>query len=286
MPDKAQPGRAIGSCRGSMVFREHPADDVFVDVDAKGVRNLLCDAGTANAGVAAFDLEDRVDQRLRRSLRAGALMTSRREEPPIFAFLERLVEPEEGSGLQDDGELRTPSRRRSCARTAAARPTERLLMEWSGRAPAPPASEAGKGRQRQGARHASETQSRDRRGPQPNLLVRRKYFWAPRKILYSSDATKVPPNASALFPSGFTDVHPTVTAIGNETKVFEVHLIFRVATTSVGPRPFMAGWSTSPTRAQRSVSTVSTQATGKSLRIRAGILERVGDFGIDDSRSN
>ena len=62
MPDKAQPGRAIGSCLGSIVFREHPADDVFVDIDAKGVRNLLCDAGTANAGIAAFDLDDRVDE--------------------------------------------------------------------------------------------------------------------------------------------------------------------------------------------------------------------------------
>ena len=93
MPDKAQPGRAIGSCLGSIMFREHPADDVFVDIDAKGVRNLLCDAGTANAGVAAFDLDDRVDEFLRRPLRAGAPMTSRREEPPILAFLERLVEP-------------------------------------------------------------------------------------------------------------------------------------------------------------------------------------------------
>jgi CRP-like cAMP-binding protein len=37
------------------------------------------------------------------------------------------------------------------------------LMEWSGRAPAPPAIEAGKGRQRQGARHVSNTQNRDRR---------------------------------------------------------------------------------------------------------------------------
>ena len=37
------------------------------------------------------------------------------------------------------------------------------LMGWSGRAPAPPASEAGKGRQRQGARHVSDTQYRDRR---------------------------------------------------------------------------------------------------------------------------
>src|SRR6266850_6238596 len=36
-------------------------------------------------------------------------------------------------------------------------------MGWSGRAPAPPASEAGKGRQRQGARHVSDTQYRDGR---------------------------------------------------------------------------------------------------------------------------
>src|SRR5271170_5183918 len=38
-----------------------------------------------------------------------------------------------------------------------------LLMGWSGRAPAPAASEAVQGRQRQGARHVSNTQSRDRR---------------------------------------------------------------------------------------------------------------------------
>src|SRR5213080_2501136 len=46
MPDKAQPGRAIDSCLGSIVLREHPADDVFIDLDAKGVCNLLSDAGT------------------------------------------------------------------------------------------------------------------------------------------------------------------------------------------------------------------------------------------------
>src|SRR5277367_1745795 len=37
------------------------------------------------------------------------------------------------------------------------------LMEWSGRAPAPPAIEAGKGRQRQGASHVSAYQRHDRR---------------------------------------------------------------------------------------------------------------------------
>src|ERR1700691_6671262 len=37
------------------------------------------------------------------------------------------------------------------------------IMEWSGRAPAPPAIEAGNRRQRQGARHVSDTERRDRR---------------------------------------------------------------------------------------------------------------------------
>jgi hypothetical protein len=40
---------------------------------------------------------------------------------------------------------------------------ESPLMGWSGRAPALPAREAGKGRSRQGARHVSETQRSDRR---------------------------------------------------------------------------------------------------------------------------
>jgi ABC-type multidrug transport system fused ATPase/permease subunit len=38
-----------------------------------------------------------------------------------------------------------------------------LLMGWSGRAPAPPASEAGKGRQRRGARYVRQTQFCNRR---------------------------------------------------------------------------------------------------------------------------
>src|SRR3981189_69920 len=44
---------------GSIVFREHAADDVFVDIDAKGTRNLLCNAGTANTGIAALELDNR-----------------------------------------------------------------------------------------------------------------------------------------------------------------------------------------------------------------------------------
>jgi hypothetical protein len=107
-PIKLSQDGAIGSCVGSIVLRKHPADDVFVDIDAKGTHNLLCDAGTANTGIVALELDDRVDEFLRRPFGARASMTFRREKPPIFALPERCVEPQQGSGLQDDGEFRDP----------------------------------------------------------------------------------------------------------------------------------------------------------------------------------
>src|SRR6202047_2588719 len=56
------------------------------------------------------------------------------------------------------------ARRRNSGDTAVFKtPATSPLMGWSGRAPAPPAIEAGKGRPRQGARHVSETQLSDRR---------------------------------------------------------------------------------------------------------------------------
>ena len=87
MPDKAQPGWAIISRSGSIVFRQHAADQVFVDVDVKGTRDLLGDAGTANTGIAAFEFDDRVDELLRWPLWAGAPMATRREKPSIFRLL-------------------------------------------------------------------------------------------------------------------------------------------------------------------------------------------------------
>ena len=109
IPDKAKPRRAIVPCFGSIVLRQHAADDVFIDIDAKGTRNLLCDAGTANAGIAALEFDDRVNEFLRWPLGAGASMTSRREKPSIFASLERLVESQQGFGLQDNRELGKPA---------------------------------------------------------------------------------------------------------------------------------------------------------------------------------
>jgi len=45
-----------------VMLREHAANDIFVDVDAEGMRNLLGDAYTAELGVAALQLDDRRDE--------------------------------------------------------------------------------------------------------------------------------------------------------------------------------------------------------------------------------
>ena len=42
--------------------REHAAYDIFVDLDANGVRDLLGDAQAAESGVAAFHLHDCRDE--------------------------------------------------------------------------------------------------------------------------------------------------------------------------------------------------------------------------------
>src|SRR5262249_43650967 len=114
------------------------ADDVVVDIDAKGTRNLLCDAGTANTGIAALELDDRVNEFLRWPFGTGALMTSRREKAPIFAFLERLMKSQQGPGLQMTASLGSrlagtnsdpkPKTKRSNEFRFGARRRPRLLM--------------------------------------------------------------------------------------------------------------------------------------------------------------
>ena len=88
------------------MLREHAADDVFVDIDAKDTRNLLGNAGTASPGIAAFEFDDRVNEFLRWALWTGPSMTSGGEKPTIFAFLERLV-------AKRSNEFRLGARRRA-----------------------------------------------------------------------------------------------------------------------------------------------------------------------------
>ena len=63
VPDEGQPRGAIGSgAAWPIVLREHAAHDIFVDVDAEVMRDLLGDAYTAEPGVAALQLDDRRDE--------------------------------------------------------------------------------------------------------------------------------------------------------------------------------------------------------------------------------
>ena len=69
------------------MFRQNAANHVFVDVDAKGTRDLLGDAGIADTGITAFEFDDRVDELLRWPFGAGAPMATRREKASIIRLL-------------------------------------------------------------------------------------------------------------------------------------------------------------------------------------------------------
>src|ERR1019366_7351406 len=77
VPDGYQPGRAIGpGVVGSGVPGEHAAHDIFVDLYAEGVRDLLSDFRTAEARIAPFDLNNCGDEFSRWSFGAWLAATS------------------------------------------------------------------------------------------------------------------------------------------------------------------------------------------------------------------
>jgi hypothetical protein len=58
------------------VLREHAANDIFVDLDTEGARDLLGDMYTAEAGIAPFDLNNGGDEFSRWSFGAWLTATS------------------------------------------------------------------------------------------------------------------------------------------------------------------------------------------------------------------
>jgi hypothetical protein len=61
MPDKGQPGWARRTGFGPIVFCGHAADDILVDLQSKGERELLSDPTAAEARVYSLDLDDGSD---------------------------------------------------------------------------------------------------------------------------------------------------------------------------------------------------------------------------------
>ena len=62
LSDEAQPRRAFGAWRRPVVFREHAAHDILVEIHAERMRDRLRDAHTAELGIAALHFDDRRDE--------------------------------------------------------------------------------------------------------------------------------------------------------------------------------------------------------------------------------
>ena len=95
--DECQPGGAIGSgVAWAVVPREHATHDIFVDVNAEGMRDLLGDTHTAEPGVAALQLNDRRDEFWRGSFGARFAATAEGGKgQTIFPIHQGFVEPEQ-----------------------------------------------------------------------------------------------------------------------------------------------------------------------------------------------
>ena len=134
-----------GENRGSgvawpVVLREHAANDIFVDLDAEGMRDLLGDAHTAEPGIAALQLDDRRDEFRGRTFGTGFAATATREEKSrrYFRSTKALWNLNSVAGLMSapsfgirrglTNSVVSPSTKRSSVVRFGARCRERLLI--------------------------------------------------------------------------------------------------------------------------------------------------------------
>ena len=92
---EGQPGRTRGlRVSAVVVLRQDPAYDISIDLGTERMSNLLGDALIAESWIAALHLDDRGDEFLRGTLRAGiGAGSDRGEQAPIFSVDQCPVEP-------------------------------------------------------------------------------------------------------------------------------------------------------------------------------------------------
>ena len=96
---------------GAIVFREHAATDVFVDLDTERMSDLLGDAHTAKLGIAPLHLDYGRNEFRGRTFATGlAAMRRGGKEQAVFAIHQNLVELEECCWLDQRANLRNPAR--------------------------------------------------------------------------------------------------------------------------------------------------------------------------------
>jgi len=137
--NECQPGRAIGPRCRSKVFGKYAAHDIFVDLDAKGVRDLLGDAYATEARIAPLHLDDDGDELRGRTFGTGfAAMRRGRKEQLVLMIHQRPVKLEQCSRLDEAPSFTTrrgltnsvvsASTKRSIEVRFGARCLERVLM--------------------------------------------------------------------------------------------------------------------------------------------------------------
>ena len=70
LSDKGQPGWTIAMRLGSSACGKYATHDILVDLDTKGMSDLVGDADTTELGIAVFHLDDGRDELLGRPFRA------------------------------------------------------------------------------------------------------------------------------------------------------------------------------------------------------------------------
>jgi hypothetical protein len=95
LSDEGQPRRPIGIRLGSKAHSKHASHDIFVDLNTKGVSDLLGDTDTTEFRIAVLHLDDGRDELLGWAFRARLSPSARRgEQQAIFAMGQRFVELE------------------------------------------------------------------------------------------------------------------------------------------------------------------------------------------------
>ena len=82
---------------------QHSADHIFVEVEAKGLGQVLGDLGAAKSGIAPLEFTDGSDQFRRGPFWTRLFLWTRGVEESIVAILERTMKAQQGGGLEDQG---------------------------------------------------------------------------------------------------------------------------------------------------------------------------------------
>jgi len=103
--DEGEPGRSAIAWRRVIVPGQHSADDILIELDAEGSREDQRNPSAAEAWIAALQLDDRLDEVLRRSLGTGLAASLGREQRLVPAPDQSLVERKQCRGPEGYGDL-------------------------------------------------------------------------------------------------------------------------------------------------------------------------------------